>query len=104
MLAGNAIVFIIPAFIVHVVVWVIPPPPVIIMVGGVVKLPPVVIVKEVDKFVVIFAVIFTKPPPVQPIIGTLVYPAPAFVNVTVVIAPPVWVHVAVATVVGVPPP
>ena len=44
--------FIIPAFSVHVVVWVIPPPPVIIMVGGVVKLPPAVMVKEVNKFVV----------------------------------------------------
>ena len=68
------------------------------------KLPPAVIVNEVSKPVVIFAVILIKPPPFHPIIGALVYPTPAFVKVTVVIAPAVCVHVAVATVVGAPPP
>ena len=101
--AGNAIAFIIPAFSVHVVVCVAPPPPVIIIVGGVTKLPPAVIVKEVNRFVVIFAVILINPPPFHPIIGALVYPAPIFVKVTVLIEPAACVHVAVAIVVAPPP-
>ncbi len=90
-------------FIVH-VVCIAPPPPDINIVGTLVKSGDVVIVKLVDKLVVIFAVMCIAPPPFQPITGMLVYPAPPLVNVIVLITPAACVHVAVAVVVGAPPP